>query len=45
MPAELIDGIIQALLAPALFLKFLALRQPPQVFDQQAPVDQEGAAW
>ena len=44
MPAELIDGIVQALLAPTLFLKFLARSQPPQVLDQQRPVDQEGAA-
>jgi hypothetical protein len=44
IPAELIDGLIQALFAPPFHLKIVALFHAPQVIDQYPPVHQESPA-
>ena len=41
MPAQLIDGVVQTLLALAFPLKFFPVRQTPQMLNQQSPVDQK----
>jgi hypothetical protein len=44
MPAQLIDGMAQTFFALSFSVEFFPIGKAPQMLDQQAPVDQKGAA-